>query len=391
MKKKILAVLIALSLLGVGLFQVIPALAATGPLDHIVLTPTTASVPVNNSQQFTVTAYTTNNQTAGGVSYLWVITTGSEASGSITSSGLFTAGSVPGTYTDAVEVVAVQGSVTKIAYASVTVTGTPGPIDHITVTPATATVTTGTTQQFTAQAYDAAGVAIPGLSYTWGLNASNIGILNNGLFTAGTTNSGTFTNAIQATAVDNGVTATGMATVTITVTPTTTTTTTTTTSTIPPKALFNLFRNFVNNNSFADFLGGQFQVKNGTVVDTIQLIPGVVQSASAASITITPNGQATVTYTLTSNTGIFPKDTQLAVNDNVIVVTDNGQVSLVVNVTNSINATNEYKGQLPPGLQKKGENELQDRSVPGWTHGKKVGWNKSGCNCNDSGNESDDD
>jgi len=62
--------------------------------------------------------------------------------GTINISGLFTAGTVVGTYIDAIEVVAVKGSLTAIGYATVTV-GTVGPLHHIVITPASATVLTG--------------------------------------------------------------------------------------------------------------------------------------------------------------------------------------------------------------------------------------------------------
>ncbi|HKR00189.1 MAG TPA: lamin tail domain-containing protein [Pyrinomonadaceae bacterium] len=67
----------------------------------------------------------------------------------------------------------------------------PAVIDHITVTPASATIVIGGTQQFTAQAFDASNNALTGVTFTW--NSSNPGVATidgNGLATgvaAGTT------------------------------------------------------------------------------------------------------------------------------------------------------------------------------------------------------------
>jgi hypothetical protein len=59
-----------------------------------------------------------------------------------------------------------------------------GPLDHIVVSPASATVATGGTQQFTAQGYDADDNPIPNLPFTWTVSGGGT-IDGNGLFTAG--------------------------------------------------------------------------------------------------------------------------------------------------------------------------------------------------------------
>jgi len=61
-----------------------------------------------------------------------------------------------------------------------------GPLDHIVVSPASTTVATGGTQQFTAQGYDADDNPIPSLPFTWFVSGGGA-IDGSGLFTAGLT------------------------------------------------------------------------------------------------------------------------------------------------------------------------------------------------------------
>jgi DNA/RNA endonuclease G (NUC1) len=51
-------------------------------------------------------------------------------------------------------------------------------VDHITVSPASATVTEGTTQQFTATAFDAANNAVTGVTFGWSTSSNAIAIVN---------------------------------------------------------------------------------------------------------------------------------------------------------------------------------------------------------------------
>jgi DNA/RNA endonuclease G (NUC1) len=61
----------------------------------------------------------------------------------------------------------------------------PAEVDHITVAPATATITVGRTQQFTATAFDVNNTAIPGVTFTWSSTAPLVASVNtSGLATA---------------------------------------------------------------------------------------------------------------------------------------------------------------------------------------------------------------
>ncbi|MBN1657283.1 MAG: hypothetical protein JXA93_02725 [Anaerolineae bacterium] len=66
-----------------------------GPLDSIVVTPALATVVTGGTQQFTATGYDAGGNPIPNLPITWDVVNGG---GTITSSGLFTAGSTPGTY-----------------------------------------------------------------------------------------------------------------------------------------------------------------------------------------------------------------------------------------------------------------------------------------------------
>jgi hypothetical protein len=291
--------------------------------------------------------------------------------GTINNNGHFKAGDTPGTFTETVEVVAVQRSVVKVAYATVTVTGTAGPLDHVVITPDSANVVIGKTKKYSAQAFDAANIAITGLTYTWSIVAGGGAIDSTGKFTAGAT-AGPFPNTIQVSVTQNTITRTDLASVTVTTAP-------------PPEPsdkpniskLTRLFSSILKGTGFEDFLGGQFTLRENGTVNTYKVIPGIVKAVSATTLTVLPNGAtANVVFTLPAGTTILPKNTTLKVVDKVVVVTVNDQVKLVVKVGTPLGT--------PPGLQKHDkERESEKGTPPGWEKGKKVGWTK--------GNDTDDD
>ncbi|MBU1956219.1 DUF11 domain-containing protein, partial [Patescibacteria group bacterium] len=92
-------------------------------LTSLVISPSSASLSANATQQFIAKAYDQYNyEIATGTAYVWEVT--DATAGTIASStGLFTAGSIAGTYTDTIKVTGTYASSTKIAYASVTITG----------------------------------------------------------------------------------------------------------------------------------------------------------------------------------------------------------------------------------------------------------------------------
>ena len=370
MKKKIFAIIMIVALLTVGL-SAIPIMAdpSNGQLTHVKLTPENVALVTGTTQKFTVQALDENKQPVANVNYFWVV---AEGGGSIDSTGLFTAGTTDAT----VEVIAVQGRIVKSATAEVKVEAAIGALDHIKVTPAIANVLPSGTQQFTAQGYDALGVAIS-VTPTWTTTATGptgTGSISSasGLFTAGTS---TGTATVTATASGKS----GTATVNITINPTPTTTPAANEN-HDKSSLFNMFKHYLKNIGSDSFLGGTWQVKNSNgTTDTYNLISGVVQTVSATTpitLTVLPNGQTTaVPYTITTTTVIQPNDAVFVAKDKVIVLTINDQTVMVSKITA------DSPTQLPPGLKKNNNDNRQGKDTPpGWSQGKKNGWNKDSSN-----------
>jgi subtilisin family serine protease len=152
-------------------------------LTTITVSPATASVQTSGTQQFTATGLDQSGQPLSPQpTFTWSVSGG----GTISTSGLFTAGSTTGPFT----VTATSGSVSGTA--SVTVTAPPI-LTTITVSPASASVQTSKTQQFTATGRDQNGTAMsPQPTFTWSVSGGGT-ISAAGLFTAGTTAGGPFT------------------------------------------------------------------------------------------------------------------------------------------------------------------------------------------------------
>jgi hypothetical protein len=185
---------------------------STGPegLATLTVTPPTQTVQVTQTVQFTAAGTRAGLPVTNLQGEVWSVSGG----GTISDTGVFTAGTTPGTST----ITVTCGGRTSTA----TVTVTAGPLATIVVTPNPATLQIGATQQFTAVGRDAQGnvVAItPAWTVTNG--GGTIGATT-GLFTAGTA-LGTFANTVRATSGSIFGTATVVVTpgplATITVTP----------------------------------------------------------------------------------------------------------------------------------------------------------------------------
>jgi hypothetical protein len=160
----------------------------TGPegLSTLTLGPTTQTVAVNETVQFTATGTRTTTPITTLKGETWSVAGG----GTIDSLGLFTASPTPGTST----ITVTCGGLTQ----STTVTVTAGPLATITVTPNPATLAPGEQQQFTAVGKDA-GDNVVEITPVWSTTTSSPGSINadSGLFTAGNT-IGTFPNSVRA-------------------------------------------------------------------------------------------------------------------------------------------------------------------------------------------------
>lgn len=170
------------------------------PLAAITVAPTPVTLATSTNQQFTAVG----RDPAGNVITItpnWSVAAGG---GSINSStGLFTSGTLAGTYTNTA--VASVGSIKGTA----TVTVTAAALALVTVTPNPKDLAVGGTQQFAATGKDANGNAVS-VTPTWSVVGGGGAISAAGLFTAGTT-SGIFANTVKATSG----TVSGYATVTV--------------------------------------------------------------------------------------------------------------------------------------------------------------------------------
>jgi len=184
----------------------------SGPeqLSALTISPVTATVAVNGTVSFSAAGTRAGSDVTTIKGETWTVAGG----GAVSSTGVFTAPSTPGTST----ITVTCGG--KSAVATVTVIA--GPLATITVTPNPATLAIGAQQQFTAVGRDAAGNVVP-ITPVW--SATNPpGTINagTGLFTAGNT-VGTFANSVRATSGSISGTATVVVTpgapATITVTP----------------------------------------------------------------------------------------------------------------------------------------------------------------------------
>ncbi|MDQ2667035.1 MAG: ice-binding family protein [Gemmatimonadota bacterium] len=299
--------------------------SAPGSIASLSVTPNPQTLAVGATQQFTavgldaagvpIAATTTFSIVAGG--------------GTITPSGLFTAGIGVGTFAGTVK--ATSGSLTAVATVSVTA----GPLATIVVTPNPVTLQTGATQQYVAVGKDLSGNVVT-FTPTWSVVAGGGAISGAGLFTAGTL-TGTFTNTVQASAL--GIT--GTATVTVTAGPLASITVTPNPVTLATGATqaFTATGKDANNNAVAITpvwsvaagggaisATGVFTAGNtpGTFTNTVKATSGAISGTATvtvtagalASITVTPNPatlapNATQTFTAVGKDG----------NGNIIAIT----------------------------------------------------------------------
>ena len=188
--------------------SVVTVTATAGALTNITVTPASPSIAAGTTRQFTAVGTDANgNVVTISPAVVWSI--GTAGGGTISSTGLFTAGATAGTFANTI--VATSGTIS--GNTGVTITAGAGALSKVTVTPNPASVAANGTQQFTAVGTDAAGnVVTITPAVTWRVAPSGGGTISaTGLYTAGAT-VGTFTNAVIATSG----TLTGKATVTIT-------------------------------------------------------------------------------------------------------------------------------------------------------------------------------
>ena len=181
----------------------------TGPLATLTIGPSTTSLKVGQTQQFTVTGRDENGHVIEALgTVVWAVTGGI---GTVDQNGLFTA-----VKTGTGRVTATVGEVTG---QSTSILVTAAPVNSLIVNPQTATLAQNATQQFTVTAQDADGNTIsPTPAVTWAVNGEIGTISADGLFTATTEGTGSVTatvGTVSGTSGDVVVTALQVASLTV--------------------------------------------------------------------------------------------------------------------------------------------------------------------------------
>ena len=180
-----------------------------GPLDHVTIEPTEATLDVTAEQRFIARAFDRFDNPIPDLSYAFEA---DERAGKVDDDGRFAAGREAGLFADAVTVEVTQGSIASRAAADVTLEH--GPLERVQLDPGEATLDIRERQQFDAQAFDAYGNAIPEASVTWKTNAGTGAIDGEGLLAVGV-RAGTYPQGVAVTAELDGVSVEATASVTV--------------------------------------------------------------------------------------------------------------------------------------------------------------------------------
>ena len=306
-------------------------IVTVGPLATIVVTPNPVSIGIGSTQQFVAVGKDASGNTVQ-VTPAWSVVAGG---GTVNATGLFTAGTVVGTFTNTVQ--ASSGGIT----ATATVTVTAGPLATIVVTPNPVSLLPNATQQFTAVGRDASGNVVA-ITPVWSVEIGG-GSINatTGLFTAGTV-AGTFTNTVKAT---SGAVS-GFATVTVTSSAASLATITVTPN--PVSVLPNATQQFtavgrdasgnvvaitpvwsvVNGGGSIDANTGVFTAGavTGTFTNTVRATSGTISGTATVTVSVSASSLATITVTPNPATVLVNATQQFTAvgrdgNGNVIAIT----------------------------------------------------------------------
>ncbi len=180
---------------------VITLTAAPPMLQAVILTPSSAALATGATQQFSVSGQWSNGATtAPAVTY-------SATGGTVSTGGLYTAGATAGTF----RIIATQQGGTLADTSSVTLTTTPPVLQAVILTPSSAALATGSTQQFSVSGQWSNGATTaPAVTYS----ATGGTVTTGGLYAAGST-----AGAFRVIATQQGGTLADTSTVTLTATP----------------------------------------------------------------------------------------------------------------------------------------------------------------------------
>ncbi|MGA2000931.1 MAG: Ig-like domain-containing protein [Terriglobales bacterium] len=150
--------------------------SSTGTLAVIVISPTTSFLGINAQETFTATAQDSKGKSLSGVTFTWTSNAPDIAS-------IDTAGVVTGHTVGTVQITASSSGVTSAA-ANLNVISATTAVASVSLTPISSTIKVGQTQQFTANAVDASGNTVSGVTLTWHNSSAGVAIVGtNGLAT----------------------------------------------------------------------------------------------------------------------------------------------------------------------------------------------------------------
>src|SRR5262249_37777253 len=187
-----------------GLLAVGPAVPSAPAATTLTLSPASATSAAGTSQTLTVTATDTNSAPVAGSIVYFSIANGGPNAGPAVPAVTDTNGQATFSYTDAggagtdtiqAAIGALNSNTAQISWTS------PGSLDHITISPTSATIPTGGSQPYTAQAFDVFSSSIGEVTATTTFSISPDGSCTGAICTAATAGSHTVT------ANDNGKTA----------------------------------------------------------------------------------------------------------------------------------------------------------------------------------------
>jgi uncharacterized protein (TIGR03437 family) len=162
-----------------------PFSSCTPAVARVEISPASATINVGQQQQFTAKAFDAANNEIPGVIFLW--NSSNTAVTTVDQNGL-AAGVSPGTC----EIRATGRGVTS-APATLTVAPSPPVLTSVTISPASATIGVGETQQYTAQAKDQFGQDIGGVTITFASNTTPVATVDS---VSATSSTGSATAAV---------------------------------------------------------------------------------------------------------------------------------------------------------------------------------------------------
>lgn len=180
-----------------------------GNLNQLRLEPPVTSIGLEEELEFTTVALDMFDNPITDLSYVFVA---DEEAGQVSDTGIFTAGTLAGSFTDGFSVEVTEGSITKTATAKIIIE--PGPLNDVEISPASLVVQAAKGQALKVVAYDEFDNTILDLPFIFQADAEAGEISVDGNFVAATV-AGTYENSVVVEVTQDSLTKTAMASVVV--------------------------------------------------------------------------------------------------------------------------------------------------------------------------------